>query len=371
MEQTVSAKNSDAQTPVSIGMDIGGTFAKFVLLDKNDGARDHQEHAHPLEKVIRELAQEATQDALPRGWITETIDTDQEPEDGSAMVFRALGVPTTELDKLVAMAEAATTKPTGCIKAPVLRVAATGGGALRLKDELESKLAVDMAVMHELQSLVRGWQLGMKTFEQQVPALICSVGTGVSMVHVTGKGGAGFERVSGSGIGASTFWTLAKRMTSFESFEVAVLAATSSGDAQKVDVLVGDIYGAETSKAIGMPPDLVAGFLGKLDDPRLTDADIVAALLRMFVSNLGQLAVFQARLLELGSVWFAGGCFGSVGKASDGEEARACMAVRKAFEESVGFWSAGKIVARFPNNASFLGAAGAMFEAASGTKKSE
>ncbi|KAJ1801367.1 hypothetical protein LPJ59_000332 [Coemansia sp. RSA 2399] len=359
MEHTVSSKASATQTPISIGMDIGGTFAKFVLLDKNAEAED-LEHAHPLERLIHEMTHAEAKGALPLGWLAENIDQELE---GHPVVLRALGVPTAALDGLVAKVAASTA---GCSAGPqVLRVAATGGGALRLKDELESKLAVDLVVVHELQALVRGWQPNPRAFDQEVPALICNVGTGVSIVHVTGRSAAGFERVSGSGIGASTFWTLAKRMTSFGSFEEAVVAAMASGDAQKVDVLVGDIYGIETSKAIGMPPDLVAGFLGKLDDPDLTDADVVAALLRMFASNLGQLAVFQARLLELDNVWFAGGCFGSVGSAGGSAEARACMGLRKAVEESVGFWSAGKVAARFPNNASFVGAAGAVIEASS------
>ncbi|KAJ2390020.1 Pantothenate kinase 4 [Coemansia sp. RSA 2559] len=361
MEHTVSSRASATKTSISIGMDIGGTFAKFVLLDKDAGAKD-LEHAHPLEKLIHEMTQAAAKGALPLGWIAESIG--QEPEGGHAVVLRALGVPTTALDGLVAKITASTTGSSTGLQA--LRVAATGGGALRLKDELEAKLAIELVVVHELQALVRGWQPNSMAFDQEVPALICNVGTGVSMVHVTGKGAAGFERVSGSGIGASTFWTLAKRMTSFGSFEEAVVAAMASGDAQKVDTLVGDIYGVETSKAIGMPPDLVAGFLGKIDDPELTDADVVAALLRMFANNLGQLAVFQARLLELDNVWFAGGCFGSVGSAGGSAEARACMGLRKAVEESVGFWSAGKVAARFPNNASFVGAAGAVLEAASG-----
>ncbi|KAJ2539480.1 hypothetical protein EV175_006339, partial [Coemansia sp. RSA 1933] len=331
------------------------------------GEKNNEEH--PLETVIRELAQLETSDVLPHGWIAETISTDP--------AVWALGVPTADLDALVAKvnATAAAAATTTDRKYDVLlRVAATGGGALRLKDELESKLSVAMVVVHELQALVRGWLPTTQDIKRQTPALVCNVGTGVSVVHVTAKDDDPvFERVSGSGIGASTFWALAKRMTSFDSFEQAVVAAMTDGDAQKVDILVGDIYGVETSKAIGMPPDLVAGFLGNLDNPDLTDADIVAALLRMFANNLAQLAVFQARLLDLDCVWFSGGCFGSVRKSVCGsvqdadrdDETCACMGFRKAVEQSVGFWSAGKIAAKFPDNSSFVGAAGAVLEASS------
>ncbi|KAJ2658207.1 hypothetical protein IWW48_004144 [Coemansia sp. RSA 1200] len=356
-------------------MDIGGTFAKFALFDNDKPSSPathlHKQHTrYPLETVIRELTQTDTKDALPRGWISETLHLGTGAECGSVML-RMLAIPVLELDNFVAKVEAIALDSTGSAKESMQqRIAATGGGALKRKDELESRFGVDIVVVHELQSLVRGWQQQLNTGgscaeQQAAPALLCNVGTGVSIVHVTGTDAPGFERVSGSGIGASTLWSLIRRMTSFDDFEQAVVASASSGDAQKADILVGDIYGVKTSKAIGMPPDLVAGFLGKInDDSELSDADMVAALVRMFTNNLGQLAVFQARLLHLDTVWFTGGCFGSVGGADDSTQGQACLVVRKAVDQAVEFWSAGKITVRFPSNAPFLGAAGAVLEAA-------
>ncbi|KAJ2516381.1 hypothetical protein H4217_004625 [Coemansia sp. RSA 1939] len=375
MEHTTSSESLDPRPPISIGMDIGGTFAKFVLFENDKPSSQathlHKQHTrHPLETVIRKLTQTDTKDALPRGWISETLHFEAGAECGS-VVLQMLAIPVLELDRFVAKVEAIATDSTGSARKSMRqRIAATGGGALKRKDELETRFGVDIVVVHEHQSLVRGWRQQLDTgggcVEQQAAlALLCNVGTGVSIVHVTGTDAPGFERVSGSGIGASTLWSLIRRMTSFDNFEQAVVASASSGDAQKADILVGDIYGVETSKAIGMPPDLVAGFLGKInDDSELSDADVAAALVRMFASNLGQLAVFQARLLELDTVWFTGGCFGSVGGTDDSTQGQACLVVRKAVGQAVEFWSAGKITVRFPSSAPFLGAAGAVLEAA-------
>ncbi|KAJ2703100.1 hypothetical protein FB645_004034 [Coemansia sp. IMI 203386] len=242
-------------------------------------------------------------------------------------------------------------------------VAATGGGALRHKAEMQDRMNVHIHMVNELNAVSLGWQQSVAQADAaQARSLVCNVGTGVSMISI-GKDGA-FERVSGSGLGGATFWGLAKRLTAYTDFDTAVLAAHASGDARRVDTLVGDIYGVETSKEIGMPADLVAGFLGKLGSQDASDADLVAALLRMIASNLGQLAVFQARAMGVDTVWFTGGFFQQrphgLGNADDG----GAGVVRQAMVEAVGFWSGGTIEARFPPDASLLGALGAV--AASG-----
>ncbi|KAJ2316246.1 hypothetical protein GGI00_007045 [Coemansia sp. RSA 2681] len=106
-----------------------------------------------------------------------------------------------------------------------------------------------------------------------------------------------------------------------------------------------------------MPADLVAGFLGKLGADDATDADVVAALLRMVTNNLGQLAVFQARLMGVSEVWFTGGFVQSASEATEGSAGRI---VRQAVTRAVAFWSAGAIRARFPPDALLLGALGAV-----------
>ncbi|KAJ2818489.1 hypothetical protein FBU31_005854, partial [Coemansia sp. 'formosensis'] len=242
-----------------------------------------------------------------------------------------------------------------------IRVVATGGGALRLQTEIEDALGVELVMVEELKALTNGWRVDAESFSDSegpvaYPALVCNVGTGVSLVSV-GAAHDDYERVSGSGIGGATFWGLVQRLTQFTSFSEAVTAAELSGDPGQADTLVGDIYGVENSKAIGMPADLVAGFLGKLWTGKATNADVAAALLRMVTSNLGQLAVFQARLMGVNEVWFTGGFVQSTSKRSEDNTGRI---VRQAIARAVSFWSAGAIHTRFPPDALLLGALGAV-----------
>ncbi|KAI8320307.1 fumble-domain-containing protein [Martensiomyces pterosporus] len=329
----------------TIGIDIGGSLAKFVLLDDADThTASESRDTHPLERYIRSRTEPSA--ALPPGWRSKISKGDKAVGE-SSVCLRALWLPTADLAEAIdCITEAQSHAPasSGETTQP-LRVAATGGGALKHKAELEAKLRLEIAFVNELEAVSGGWQFDAEQLAQGndreigYPALVCNIGTGVSILSVSRSGG--FERVTGSGIGGATYWGLVQKLTKFKTFDEAIRAAHTEGHAGNADTLVGDIYGAEASGAIGMPADLVAGFLGKLSSPGVSDADIAAALLRMMTSNLGQLAVFQAQLLSIDVVWFTGGFT---------EEA----VVRGALEQAVAFWSAGKVGARFPQDASLL-----------------
>ncbi|KAJ1962754.1 hypothetical protein GGI12_002453 [Dipsacomyces acuminosporus] len=355
--------SSLAKTP-AIGIDIGGSLAKFALVDSPEsqstllsGDSDAQLPEHPLEKFIRDNTKPSA--ALPHGWHSQISSISILRREGESrdpqQQLRALWLPASDLveaiDRIAREAPSLSSSHAAASGDKPLRVHATGGGALNYKKLLETKLRVDISFINELEAVSKGWRFDVERVSQaeeiKYPALICNVGTGVSMVSVDKDNR--FERVTGSGIGGTTFWSLTKRLTKFTSFDQAILAAVKEGNANKADTLVGDIYGKEASEAIGMPPDLVAGFLGKLSSPDVSDADISAALLRMTASNLGQLAVFQAQKLSVDTIWFTGGFLQSPGDVT-----------QQAVAQAVAFWSAGKIAVRFPQNASLLGALGAV-----------
>ena len=70
------------------------------------------------------------------------------------------------------------------------------------------------------------------------PYILCNVGTGVSILKVTGP--QSYERVSGSGLGGDTYWGLCRLLTSgrIPSFP-ASLEASTHGKAENVDMTVG------------------------------------------------------------------------------------------------------------------------------------
>ncbi|KAJ2857830.1 hypothetical protein J3B02_000732 [Coemansia erecta] len=310
---------------------------------------------HALEKFI--LKSTCTGAPKQEGWQAGVINDSDGRRSIHVVVF-----PTADFEQAMQMVGA---QSTGQSKTGIC-VAATGGGAQRHKTEMQELMDVSVHMVNELQAVSLGWQLSAawQNAKQEGLALVCNVGTGVSMISI-GPDGT-FERVGGSGLGGATFWGLARRLTAYRDFNAAVRAAHASGDASRVDTLVGDIYGVETSREIGMPADLVAGFLGKLDSQSASDADVVAALLRMVTNNLGQLAVYQARAMGVDTVWFTGGFFqqrphglGDAGAGADASDDEAGV-VQQAVAEAVAFWSGGKVEARFPADAPLLGALGAV-----------
>ncbi|KAJ2829486.1 hypothetical protein IWW50_000829 [Coemansia erecta] len=322
--------------------------ANIVVLEGDSSSDKGVPTDHPLVKFICDRTSPASE-PLPSGWKSTVFS--RQSKDAEERVFRALIVPTADIEQLMASVEALASHRSGKIS-----VAATGGGALKYKDVLERRLGVELLIAKELEATIHGLLVdsGQAVGSQM---LLFNIGTGVSLATIDEQGKV--DRVTGSGIGGVTFWGLVKRLTQFSSFDEAIIASHKSGVLGKADTLVEDIYGRETSREIGLAPDLVAGFLGKLDSDDLTDADISAALLRMFVSNFGQLAVFQARLLSMDSVWFAGGFVRPVSSEA-GADNSAAEIIQKAIAEAVSFWSAGKIQARFPTNAALLGAMGAI-----------
>ncbi|KAJ2798023.1 Pantothenate kinase 4 [Coemansia guatemalensis] len=341
-------KANSLSTQLALGIDIGGSLVK-VVLEEGDGSSDSAQH--PLLSFVHNIASQ-NDGEIPDGWKCSVARIPEGSSDANSTTLRALVLPTADISLLIDKV-----KNNWRTGARTIRIAATGGGALNHKATLERGLCVELVVAKELDAVAAGLaaDIGASSEEQM---LVCNVGTGVSLVSVDSQGNV--ERVSGSGIGGATFWGLTKRLTNFKSFDQAVVAAKKDGVLGKADTLVEDIYGRETSKEIGLAPDLVAGFLGKLDADNLTDADVSAALLRMFVSNLGQLAVFQARLSKVDAVWFTGGFVQSAEDTGEESECSAPAIVRQAITEAVSFWSAGSIAAQFPRNAALLGAIGAI-----------
>ncbi|KAJ2448203.1 hypothetical protein EV183_005556 [Coemansia sp. RSA 2336] len=329
-------------------------MATIKLLDSDRGDEKQAAGDHPLLTYIRKQTSTEAAKALPQGWSGSTFY--RERKDSDRVALHALVVPTADIQQFMDAAA----PPSSASASGRIKVAATGGGALKYQSELERQLNIELIIVKELHATARGLQLdsGAEAAKQM---LICNIGTGISLVRVDEQGQV--ERVSGSGIGGATFWGLAKRLTQFRDFDTAIVAANKEGTLGKADTLVEDIYGRETSKAIGLPPDLVAGFLGKLDADCLSDADISAALLRMFVSNVGQLAVFQARLLKTAAVWFTGGFVQSKCAADNGAGGSAAEIAQTAIADAVLFWSGGSIQPLFPQHAALLGAMGAIHDA--------
>eukprot|EP00611_Tribonema_gayanum_P014352 TRINITY_DN2570_c0_g1_i1.p1 TRINITY_DN2570_c0_g1~~TRINITY_DN2570_c0_g1_i1.p1 ORF type:complete len:508 (-),score=104.14 TRINITY_DN2570_c0_g1_i1:90-1613(-) len=183
---------------------------------------------------------------------------------------------------------------------------------------------------------------------QSYPALVVSIGSGVSILKVDGP--AKFERVSGSSIGGGTYWGLCRLLTGATDYDDS-LDLADQGESDRVDMLVGDIYGHGYNK-FQLSSNTLASSFGKLvtkEDPRegVTNEDVSKALIVMVTMNIGQVAYLNAKLYDTRRIYFVGNFL----------RHNNISAQRLAY--AIAYWSGGEMEALFFEHEGYLGALGA------------
>ena len=92
------------------------------------------------------------------------------------------------------------------------------------------------------------------------PYLLVNIGSGVSMVKVSGP--RQYQRIGGTSLGGGTLWGLLSLLTGARNFD-DMLRLAEKGDNTAVDMLVGDIYGTDYNK-IGLKSTTIASSFGKV-----------------------------------------------------------------------------------------------------------
>ncbi|KAJ1867199.1 hypothetical protein LPJ78_001144 [Coemansia sp. RSA 989] len=248
-------------------------------------------------------------------------------------------------------------------------IMATGGGAHRFRDLLSRELGAEIRVEDEMESLTTGLNFLIREVADEVftysedrpmqfvdptadmfPYMLVNIGSGVSILKVTGEGS--YERISGTSLGGGTLWGLLNLLTGVQSFD-SMLEMTKSGDNTKVDMMVGDIYGTNYSK-IGLKATNIASSMGgvyrKTLDKHFDDTDIARSLLYMVSNNIGQIAYLNAQLHGIRRIYF-GGYF-----------IRGHPLTMHTLSYAINFWSKGQMSALFLRHEGFLGATGAFFK---------
>lgn len=189
------------------------------------------------------------------------------------------------------------------------------------------------------------------------PYMVVNIGSGVSIIKVTGPGA--FERVSGTSLGGGTYWGLCMLLTRCSSYE-EVLALAEKGDSSEIDMLVRDIYGGDYGN-MNLSGSMVASSFGKLvmkerekAQDGLKEEDLAIALLMMIANNIGQVAHLNAQLHGCSKIFFVGNFLrhNSIG----------CR--RLAF--AINFWSKGEMEALFLEHEGYFGAIGTFLQSAFG-----
>ena len=175
-------------------------------------------------------------------------------------------------------------KETNGSKATELMVQATGGGAFKFYDRIKERLGVEVEREDEMACLIMGLDFFITEIPSEVftyndaepdnaveyqearsdvyPYLLVNIGSGVSMIKVSGP--SQFQRIGGTSLGGGTLWGLLSLLTGARTFD-DMLAMADKGDNANVDLLVGDIYGEGMGyEKIGLSERTIASSFGKV-----------------------------------------------------------------------------------------------------------
>ncbi|CAK7893309.1 pantothenate kinase Cab1p [[Candida] anglica] len=275
---------------------------------------------------------------------------------------------------------------------PITYIMATGGGAnkfhkLMTKTFQKHKLPMKVIAKDEMECLIRGLDWFITKIPNEIfiydleehttkfipnpytanqdiyPYLLVNIGSGVSMIKVTGPGPHGFERIGGSSLGGGTLWGLLSLLTEAKDYN-EMLEMASRGDNENIDLLVGDIYGSNYNK-IGLKSNHIASSFAKVfkklrfhndENKELTPLeklnqfkpeDIARSLLYSVSNNIGQIAYLQALRFKLQRIYF-GGSYISGHKQTI-----------HTLSYAVNFWSNGDMKSYFLRHEGYLGSVGA------------
>lgn len=300
----------------------------------------------------------------------------------------------------------------GATKAAELMVMATGGGAFKFYDRIKERLGVDVVREDEMECLIMGLdffitEIPTEVFtyndadpdnaveyqeprEEVYPYLLVNIGSGVSMIKVSGP--SQYQRIGGTSLGGGTLWGLLSLLTGARNFD-DMLAMADKGENSAVDLLVGDIYGEGMGyEKIGLSERTIASSFGKVlkrkreaersaedggdlsngdashspeqpaapaDDKAVNlvgggrmfkPEDISRSLLYAISNNIGQIAYLQSEKHNLQRIYFGGSFI------------RGHQQTIHTLSFAIKFWSKGAKQAYFLRHEGYLGAVGAFIK---------
>ena len=309
-----------------VGLDIGGTLAKVVVLVPD------QVPYKSLGNVARSSRQRVALESS--AWL--------EPDltlrvGGGQLLF--LKFLTSKTEQAVAAVGKQGLLPPDSV------ILCTGGGAFKYREAFR-RLGARLEAEDEMDCLVRGLRIvaaqpaecfslknvhfsgavgsGRAAIEPEVFELrpeeglvLVNIGSGVSFLHVTDTA---YSRVGGSSLGGSTFLGLVALLTGVEHFDDAIDLA-ANGDSSRVDMLVRDIYGEEeldAAKTFGLRPTTLASSFGKAINKNVRAAvrreDLALSCLVMLSMNVAALAHLHAKAAGARNIVFTGNFLARSGK---------------------------------------------------------
>lgn len=257
----------------------------------------------------------------------------------------------------------------------------TGGGIHKYGDLMKKIFGVKIKHDDELKCLLRGLNflltniddelyfmedqeskepdqnhipISIKNNENIYPYILVNIGSGVSILKINNF--YDFERVSGSQLGGGTYWGLCKLLVNDDNNNISYQKAfelSKTGDTEKVNMLVQDIYGGDYSN-FNLPGDIVASAFGKCASMKpkqlksLNKKDIAKGLLDMIAMNVAQLGYLNAVRFNIKRIIFAGNFL------------RQNDLSRAIISWAINYWSKGKNQALFLKHEGYFGSLGVL-----------
>lgn len=230
---------SDRMGKAIIGLDIGASLTKVVLVDEN----------------LRIIGYKILPSGDPRETALKALEC----------LFKAIGPAYREY---------------------VGVIVATGGGSRFLGDKV---LGIPLTWINEIKAI----GLGGSTLSGMGDCLVVSAGTGTALVIVR-EDGKIIRHAGGTGVGGGTILGLSWRLLRVLDFR-ALEEMALRGDPNKVDLTVGDLIGGP----IGiLPADVTASNFGKiLGEP--SAEDIAAGIFNMVSQTIGVVSSMAAKAYGL------------------------------------------------------------------------
>lgn len=362
-----STKFEDAYPPMPwFGMDIGGTLVKLVYFEPTDEKDNEEEFELETVKNIRRYL--TSNSAYGNtGHRDVHLQMDNVCIDGRRGSLHYIRFPTSEMGSFLELA-----KQKG-MASLASTVCATGGGAYKFENDFKKEVNMQLHKADELDSLIRGihyieanepnecyyWSnpkdehLCEKVpydFSHPYPYLVVNIGSGVSILAVTGPDN--YKRVTGTSLGGGTFLGLCCLLTGCETFEEAIDLA-AKGNSNTVDKLVQDIYGGDYPK-FNLKADTVASSFGRMNSKdrrsKASVEDLAKATLVTITNNIGSIARMCAVNEGIERVVFVGNFL------------RVNTISMKLLAYAMEFWSGGTLKALFLEHEGYFGAVGCLLE---------
>nr|POE96582.1 pantothenate kinase 1 [Quercus suber] len=185
---------------------------------------------------------------------------------------------------------------------------ATGGGAYKYADIFRDRLDITFDIVDEIASTVAGANFLLQEIDREAfthisgkktyvnidhcdlfPYLLVNIGSGVSIIKVTGN--KKFERVTGTQFGGGTIFGFASLLTNCQSYD-ELLEISQHGDNRALDLTVGDIYGDTGYPEHNISASAIASCFGKVNGNKKLSGykaeDMAASLLRNFTYLIAQ-----------------------------------------------------------------------------------